>query len=223
MSDRHLIDAWHDELVLELRLREVPGAVIGDALAEVDAHCAATGESPEEAFGAPPSYADAVADAVGARRRGSGHVLTLALVGLSSVLAVLEAAAGVGAGGTASITVGELVGVAVGSLSVAVVFALLARTRGVLAWLVVSLLFTVTVLPQLIWRAELVTLPAWSLLVAGAVGLAATWWPRPADRVVDPRTGREPWRPRRALDVVRWAPVVVLVVAVGVVLVVPSP
>ncbi|WP_324653451.1 hypothetical protein [Georgenia sp. H159] len=48
---------WCDDFVLELRLRDVPGPVIGDRLAEVEAHCADTGESPAEAFGDPTDYA----------------------------------------------------------------------------------------------------------------------------------------------------------------------
>lgn len=35
--------AWYDELVLTLRLRNVRGAAIGDAVAEVRSHCADAG------------------------------------------------------------------------------------------------------------------------------------------------------------------------------------
>jgi hypothetical protein len=48
---------WCDDFVLELRLLDVPGPVIGDRLAEVEAHCADTGETPAEAFGGPTDYA----------------------------------------------------------------------------------------------------------------------------------------------------------------------
>lgn len=48
---------WCDDLVLELRLRDVPGPVIGDRLGEVEAHCAETGETPAEAFGDATRYA----------------------------------------------------------------------------------------------------------------------------------------------------------------------
>lgn len=37
---------WCDDLVVELRLLDVPGPVIGDRLAEVETHCGATGETP---------------------------------------------------------------------------------------------------------------------------------------------------------------------------------
>ena len=48
---------WCDDFVLELRMRDVPGAVIGDHLAEVEAHCVESGESPAEAFGPATDYA----------------------------------------------------------------------------------------------------------------------------------------------------------------------
>lgn len=48
---------WCDDFVLELRLLDVPGPVIGDRLAEVEAHCTDTGERPDEAFGNPTEYA----------------------------------------------------------------------------------------------------------------------------------------------------------------------
>ncbi|MGY2065872.1 HAAS signaling domain-containing protein [Blastococcus sp. SYSU DS0619] len=57
--------AWRDDLLLRLRLRDVPGARIGEVLAEVQSHVAETGEHPREAFGSPKEYADEVAAALG--------------------------------------------------------------------------------------------------------------------------------------------------------------
>jgi hypothetical protein len=62
--------SWCDDLVLALRVRDVPGARIGEVLAEVQSHLAETGEHPREAFGTPKEYADKVAGALGASRRG---------------------------------------------------------------------------------------------------------------------------------------------------------
>jgi hypothetical protein len=67
--------AWSDDLLLALRLRDVPGARIGEVLAEVQSHVAETGEDPRVAFGQPRAYADEVADALGMPRRGLGSVL----------------------------------------------------------------------------------------------------------------------------------------------------
>jgi hypothetical protein len=57
--------AWRDDLLLALRLREVPGTRIGEVLAEVQSHVAETGEDPRQAFGDPKQYADEVAAALG--------------------------------------------------------------------------------------------------------------------------------------------------------------
>ncbi len=48
---------WRDTLIVELRLKNVPGPEIGDILTEVAAHIEDSGESPEEAFGDPVQYA----------------------------------------------------------------------------------------------------------------------------------------------------------------------
>ncbi|MCF6743382.1 hypothetical protein E9529_03670 [Blastococcus sp. KM273128] len=63
--------AWCDDLLLRLRLRDVPGTRIGEVLAEVESHVAETGEHPREAFGPPREYADQVADALGIRPVGT--------------------------------------------------------------------------------------------------------------------------------------------------------
>jgi hypothetical protein len=64
--------AWCDDLLLALRLRDVPGARIGEVLAEVQSHLAETGEDPREAFGEPREYADQVAAALGLPAHGAG-------------------------------------------------------------------------------------------------------------------------------------------------------
>jgi hypothetical protein len=101
--------AWSDDLLLALRMREVPGARIGEVLAEVQSHVAETGEDPRQAFGEPRAYADEVADALGTPRRGLGALLrsvdagdlTIALTcGLSSFL-LADGLWSLGAGETA--------------------------------------------------------------------------------------------------------------------------
>ena len=43
-------------LTIQLRLREIPGRMIGQIVAEVESHVRETGEDPVEAFGQPGSY-----------------------------------------------------------------------------------------------------------------------------------------------------------------------
>lgn len=45
------------QLIFGLRLRDIPGDVIGDALAQVESHVANTGEDPVAAFGPAREYA----------------------------------------------------------------------------------------------------------------------------------------------------------------------
>lgn len=52
---------WVQRLVVELRLREVPGTRLGAILAEAQAHAEAAGETAWEAFGEPEDYAAALA------------------------------------------------------------------------------------------------------------------------------------------------------------------
>jgi hypothetical protein len=64
--------AWSDDLLLALRLRDVPGARIGEVLAEVQSHVAETGEDPRQAFGEADRYAERVAEALGVPASGGG-------------------------------------------------------------------------------------------------------------------------------------------------------
>lgn len=65
------LKGYRDELLLALRLRDVPGPRIAEALAEVDSHVAETGEDPVEAFGPPRAYADRLAESLGLRPGGT--------------------------------------------------------------------------------------------------------------------------------------------------------
>lgn len=97
-------DAYAQELLLALRLREVPSPRIAEALAEVDSHVAETGEDPVAAFGPPEDYARELAGALGVRRgqalrTGSG-LLTTAGCAVGGVL-LADGLHAVGAGARA--------------------------------------------------------------------------------------------------------------------------
>lgn len=84
---------WCSAFVLELRLRDVPGPVIGERLGEVEGHCAETGEPPPAAFGDPTDYAREI-DTESSPERVSG-VLTIAALGAGQVLALLVGTAAI--------------------------------------------------------------------------------------------------------------------------------
>lgn len=60
MSATSVDKKWFDELTVELRMRDVPGAAIGDTVASARELLADTGQSAEEAFGSARSYAAAL-------------------------------------------------------------------------------------------------------------------------------------------------------------------
>jgi hypothetical protein len=76
-------DTYRRNLIVALRLRDVPADRVGEIVAEVESHVADTGEDPVEAFGPAREYAESFR----APRTRRGHV---ALV----VLTLTSAAAG---------------------------------------------------------------------------------------------------------------------------------
>ncbi|ADG76026.1 hypothetical protein Cfla_3144 [Cellulomonas flavigena DSM 20109] len=65
----HVEPAWRDAFVVELRMHDVPGGAIGEALGEVEAYCADSGDDARSAFGEPAAYARELAAALPTRRR----------------------------------------------------------------------------------------------------------------------------------------------------------
>ncbi|MBF9132308.1 hypothetical protein I0C86_25660 [Plantactinospora sp. S1510] len=233
MSRGWVLDDWREAFLVEARLRRLPGTEIGEALAEIDTYCADSGVDPTEAFGEPAEYATALAHG---RRSGRGSpagrrqlwrgvlVASGTLTGVMSLLAGVDAAT---RDVRATVTVGQLVSVAVGVAGIVGVAAFLLRPGrrrfGGFDWrfgLVAGVGIAVTTVPQLVWPQEVLRASAWPLLGVGLVVLLFAWWPLLsgrllADRVVDPVTGAESVRTRGwLLGAVRWGLPVALLCAV---------
>jgi hypothetical protein len=86
--------AWQEQLVLHLRLAGIPGARIGDIVAEVQAHCADSGQLPEEAFGKSADYAAKYVDVVAPLRLVGAFAGTwfVSSLGIATTAAVISAA-----------------------------------------------------------------------------------------------------------------------------------
>ncbi len=107
-------DMWRRALVMSLQTRGVPGDAIGDALAEVDVHCADSGEDPWQAFGNPFDYANRVLGEPPIPARADAWRVGLAPgVMLAGVLCLMAGVAAISHGSTARLTVGDLVAIAV--------------------------------------------------------------------------------------------------------------
>ena len=102
----HVEADWAEAFLLELRLREVGGRHIGAALAEVEAHCAESGESAREAFGDPAAYAAELAPSVPSEPSGWRRELLSSALGLGGMLTTLAAVGAWQAGTRIALTVG---------------------------------------------------------------------------------------------------------------------
>jgi hypothetical protein len=195
------LDPWRDAFVLELRLRRVTGRRIGDLLAQVDAHCADSGEEVTEAFGDPVAYAQSVAELSGAADRlapeppwRAGVIGGGTLVGTLTLLASID---GLVHGRNAALSLGDLIGAVTGTVAIVVLvrfFDSWLRARLAIAFAAVGLALGSGVAPMVIWRSAVVEANAWASSGAAVVLLAAVGISlrglRP-DHVVDPVTGHD--------------------------------
>lgn len=187
----HVEEEWAEGFVIELRLLDVPGDVLGAALAEVESHCAESGEKASEVFGDPVVYARSLDLPVQPAGRWD-TVTVLGPVG-SQVLGMLVLGWGGGAAvnawrtGTAGATVGLTVGMLLMVVALGVVLLLFARhsstvlrhllDRPVVSWLVLTLLTGSFGVGAVLLDGEVLVLPAVPVAVAGALVLVAgTVW-----------------------------------------------
>ncbi|HET9658282.1 MAG TPA: hypothetical protein VFP72_23220, partial [Kineosporiaceae bacterium] len=168
-------DPWREALVLQLRLARVRGDRIGEVLAEVESHCAESGESPAEAFGDAEDYARKVVanrppeDLVPEIR--PHRLVGLALDVMIGIPTLLSAVDGLAHHRPAEFSVGQVV-----SLGCALVLSLaalglpwlLGQRKAMLGGLLWLALMLVTA-PVALWREPAVRLPALPVLVVGAV------------------------------------------------------
>jgi hypothetical protein len=230
----HLMDEWRDAFVTELRLRDVPGTQVGEALAEVDAHCTDSGQTPAEAFGDPVSYAAArAADLAVKPHRTPLRIAWMSFAGVAGALAVLVGTDAVAHRTQGELTLGALLTLALAPPLIAGITALALRPgAGRRAPVLVAVGTVVTMaasgVSPMIWPQVVASLPGPVLLVTGAVVLTVAWWRLTsgrafADRVVDPRSGQEPFPvPRWLLLLLRFGPPTLLALAATVVALIPA-
>ncbi|GAA1443093.1 hypothetical protein GCM10009641_59100 [Mycobacterium cookii] len=192
----HVEPAWAEAFVVELRLRGVDGRRIGAALAEVEAHCAESGESAHEAFGDPTAYAVELAPDGTVSLDWRGELVPAAL-GLGGMMLTLGAVGASRSGTQVELTTGLVLVVALAVLGTTLVVRYADRVlRAVVRhwWVaVVGALAPIGLFVAilLLGRQTLVALPpAWTLVVGvvllGASTAMALRIAEPADPVVGP-------------------------------------
>ena len=216
--------AWLDELTLELRLRDVSGSDIGDAVASAREFLVDAGTPAEESFGPAAEYAAALdltpaPDASTALRRA----LVGGLASLLGFFAVVFASPSVIRHDELDVSVSALVLIAMGAILLAatpVWLRHLARMRGwKIAVVAAALLLIQLVLAALFGGVVVATVPALPVMVVGGALLLGTavWTqlraPAAPDPVTDPREPRPASVGNRLSEVL---PVWLLVVMAGV-------
>lgn len=177
-STPHVADDWTEAFLLELRLRGVDGRRAGEALAEVEAHCAESGESAREAFGDPAAYAVALAPTAVADLDWRAE-LGSTLLGLGGMLSTLAAAGAWQTGARVEITTGIVAMILLLLLGITLVVRradLLLRAVVRHWWVAVAGALApigLFVVVLLMGQHTLVTLPATATLAAGVAMLAA--------------------------------------------------
>jgi len=84
------LHSYQQQLLLALRLYDVPGPRIAEALAEVESHVRETGEDATEAFGAPKAYAAQLSTALGAEGTGTWAGLLRSLTWVHAVVGLVS-------------------------------------------------------------------------------------------------------------------------------------
>ena len=175
----HVEPDWAEAFLLELRLRGVAGHRIGAALAEVEAHCAESGEPAREAFGDPAAYAIELTPAAPAEPLDFRRQLVSSFLGVGGMLTTL-AAVGAWRGGTGVELTAGAVGVLLLALTGTVLIvrhadrllrAVVRRWWVAVIGSVAPIALFVAVL--LLGQQTLVTVPVLPALVLGLLLLAA--------------------------------------------------
>ncbi|HQY99792.1 MAG TPA: hypothetical protein PKV13_10580 [Propionicimonas sp.] len=211
---------WADALLVELRLRGVAGERIGAVLAEVESHCAESGESATEIFGDPIAYADSLNLPVDPRQEPAAIGRTVAPI-MAQVIGLFLLFAGLPA-----LKQGVPVGVQLGEVLWLVLFLGLAASlvlaagpilrallsRPILGVLAGALLMVLLVVPTMMAPGVIAQLPAWLvvgiavlLLAGGALAGGLDARKEPADEITSPLPGSPASKPRSS-----WLPGVIV-------------
>ncbi|MBI9113652.1 hypothetical protein [Sanguibacter suaedae] len=198
----HVEETWAEAFIIELRLLDVSGEHIGEALSEVESHCAESGQPAADAFGEPVAYARSL-DLPAAPGSGTAGIFRAAIPSVVQVIGMLVlvwAFSDWRRFGAMELTVGQVVSLAV---VLACIGGFVAFADAVLRFLLhgtfrSNLLFVVlfgalaalTFLPLLLLDGVIATIPAVPVMVVaglvllGGVGLELSSWH--SDDVTDP-------------------------------------
>lgn len=177
----HVEKRWAENFNLELRLAGVAGTDIGAALAEVESHCAESGDDAADAFGPAIDYARELdlprSEAQSHRRILVGVLPTL--IQLAGMTAVVWSAPALELGEGLSATSGMLISLVVLATVLGVIslrpepVLRLVVFRPWLAWVAMMAVMAAVVVPIVMMQQQAFAVPAAAALVCGAIVLLA--------------------------------------------------
>ncbi|MGA8993531.1 MAG: hypothetical protein WB441_04395 [Nocardioidaceae bacterium] len=178
----HIEPAWSEAFLIELRVRGVAGSQIGAALAEVETHCAESGETAHAAFGDARSYATALDLPPSPDQTASlRDELPSGGLGLGGMLLTLAAVGAWRSGTGVDVTVGSVAVLVILIVGIALIVryaAPLLRAIATNPWF--AIVFAVAPVAVfvgvllLFGRTVLLTMPMAPSLVVGVLALAAS-------------------------------------------------
>jgi hypothetical protein len=107
---------WREELVLQLRMDDVPGDRIGEILLDIDQHIRDTGESPEEAFGPAKAYARSWRDSGEQARSSMLNLVAIAISAFAGTYLLTAGATGAGQGADSILRMPPVVALLMGAV-----------------------------------------------------------------------------------------------------------
>ena len=195
----HANPRWVEDFIVELRLLDVPGDRIGDALATVEEHLVDTRESVEEAFGSPRDYAASIAESEPRTEGVDAATVISSGLGIFGIVVAPRALTAFLDNTQVSVTNGDLAALAllIALLGGVVAFAgplmravVERRTAGFVLWLLGFLGVTGAMVAFfLLWQAVVFTVSAWvvgAIALAGVVAAAWLGWRQSPDVVATP-------------------------------------
>lgn len=151
----HVEPTWAEALVLELRLRDVPGDVIGDVLAEVESHVVDSRSPAHVAFGDPVAYAAQIAETTARPEPDDLRTMVSSAAGGTALVVVVDGAVAWWRDGTFELTGGTL------ALALGITLVVVALFR-----------FGTPLLRALVTRPPWQTVPALMAVMGLVVGLS---------------------------------------------------
>lgn len=215
MNARMTDEVWIDVFIIELRLRRVPGAVIGDAVASVREFLRDSGESAEGAFGSAREYAASLELPVENPRLHALQIGFLPVSGFLGLMAFTLASSAWFTGNLLLVSVPQALLLAVPViLTVMLAFPFCMRAVIRHPWIAGALVVVAGVLtalsallaPSTAAEAWLVISPlplvidtTVVLVILSIVGTIVTIRSKDGDAIIEPLPGPESARPRRGM------------------------